>query len=171
MDASPAFQFALIWSVFRLSQTEWKLTRILCHCQNSSIRELNLTEQLKYCAEVLLNANTDFLWNSDICPGCVRSVERSWSYSNQSLYALGRDPGEKGRPRCNVAVVTSPLLLGLCGQTDPGGRVHKEESVAQLRGCQQATRNMVSKIWTWGASQLDNERARSMGDWRSFSTL
>lgn len=113
--------------------------------------------------------------NSVVRPGCVRSVERSWllswSYSNQSLYALARHPGKKGWPRCNVAFMTSPLLLSLCGQTDPGGSAHKEESVAQLRGCQHATRNMVSKIWMWGASQLDNEHLRLMWDWRSFSTL
>lgn len=159
---------------FRLSQTSWKMTKNLRHCQNSSIRELNLSEQFKYCTEILLNANTDFLWNPDVRPGCVRSVERSWrlswSYSNQSLCALAGDPGERGWPRCKVAVMTSPLLLSLCGQTDPVGSAHKEESVARLRGCQHATRNMVSKIWTWGASQLDNERARLMWDPRSFST-
>lgn len=153
---------------FCLSQTPWKLTRNLCHCQNSSIGELNLTEQLKYCAEILLDANTDFFWDSDVHPGCVRSAERSWrlswSYSNQSLYALARDRGEKGWPRCNMAVMTSPLLLSLCGQTDPGGSTHKEESVAQLRGCQHATRNIVSRIWTWGARQRDNECARLMWD-------
>lgn len=116
-----------------------------------------------------------FLWNSDVRPSCVRCVERSWrlswSYSNQSLYALARDPGEKGWPRGNVAVLTSPLLLSRCGQTDPGGRVHKEESVAQPRGCQHATCNTVSKNWTWSASQLDRKRGQLMWDWGSFSTF
>lgn len=66
--------------------------------KNIHVWELNLTEELNCCTEIPFDANTDFQWNSDVCPGCVRSVERSWhsswSYSNQSLYALARVPGE-----------------------------------------------------------------------------
>lgn len=87
------------YKCFRFVQAPWQETWNLCRCQkNIHIWELNLTEELNCCSEIPFDANTDFPWNSDVCPGCVRSVERSWhsswSYSNQSLYALARVPGD-----------------------------------------------------------------------------